>query len=394
MRKRHGAVRRVVLAGLAVCAGAAVEYLCDPDRGRSRRARARAKGVRAARLATGGLGVVARDAANRARGLAGATRYRVAGRRADDRILYERVRAELGRYVRHPHAVEVVVQDGTVRLGGDVLAREARPARRALRRIPGVREVEPHWNVHGSAETVPRLPDVSRTRGLMEERERPRGTVAGRIPERWSPSGRLAAAVAALSAWPLSARLPGPLAWAARAAGAVLLARAATNLPLRRLTGVHAGGRAVDVTRGIAIEASAEEIWPLVSDYSVLARIMPGVREIRRSADGRTTHWAVSGPAGVPVRFEAAETRREDGREIAWRTTEGRLVSHAGVLRLVPETGGRTRVEVRLAYNPLAGATGHAVACLLGADPGTRLRDGLLRLRGHVESGTQPVRSG
>ncbi|WP_205315182.1 SRPBCC family protein, partial [Nonomuraea lactucae] len=212
--------------------------------------------------------------------------------------------------------------------------------------------------------------------------------------ERWSPSGRVAAGAVAVSAWPLSRRLPRPFAWAVRGSGAVLLVRAATNLPLRRLTGVYAGGRAVDVSRGVSIEASAEEIWPLVSDYSVFARIMPDVREIQRSSDGRSSRWTVNGPAGVPIRFDAAETRREEGREIAWKTTDGRLVSHAGVLRLVPETPGRTRVEVRLAYNPLAGATGHAVARLLGADPGTRLRDGLLRLRRHVEGRARGVHAG
>uniref|UniRef100_UPI001963964B hypothetical protein n=1 Tax=Nonomuraea lactucae TaxID=2249762 RepID=UPI001963964B len=59
MRKPRGdrrSGREAAAAGaVGACAGAVAEYLCDPDRGRARRARVRDKGQRAARLVTGGL---------------------------------------------------------------------------------------------------------------------------------------------------------------------------------------------------------------------------------------------------------------------------------------------------------------------------------------------------
>jgi hypothetical protein len=58
------------------------------------------------------------------------------------------------------------------------------------------------------------------------------------------------------------------MAWPLRGAGVVLAARAMTNKPLRRLTSIRAG-RAVDVHDGIAVAASPDEIWSLISDYSV-----------------------------------------------------------------------------------------------------------------------------
>ncbi|MFI7705025.1 SRPBCC family protein [Nonomuraea sp. NPDC049480] len=373
--------RSIAAAGLGFCAGAAIAYLFDPARGRSRRARSRDKASHATHELRDGLGVLGRDLTNRSRGSAAAVRYRVAGRSADDRILYERVRAELGRHVSHPHAVEVHVQDRVVTLTGDVLAAEEERTRRALRRIPGVKRVEAGWVTHRAAEESFRLRGGGRRREPVPEL----------MQEQWSPTARFLAGTGAAALWAASGGLPRPAAWAIRGAGAVLAARAATNLPLRRLTGVNAGRRAVDITAAITVDAPAETIWALVSDYSVFPRFMPDVREVRRSGDGRTSHWLISGPAGAPIRFDATETRREEGREIAWRSAEGELIAHTGALRLTEQPDGRTRVQVRLTYNPVTGAAGHAVARLLGANPARRLRQDLMRLKSYVESERQPV---
>ncbi|WP_143590811.1 SRPBCC family protein [Thermoactinospora rubra] len=368
-------------AGAGACVGAVGAYFMDPDRGRARRARARDQMAHTTHEVMGGLGVLGRDLANRSKGLAATARYRFAGREADDRILFERVRAQLGLYLGHPHAVEVQVEDGMVRLSGDVLAGEDQRVRRAVRRIPGVRDVDIRWRVHRDASGVPTLQGPGRARRPVPEL----------LQEHWSPTARFLAGTAAASLWGMSRRMPAPLAWTMRCAGSVLAARAATNLPLRRLTGINAGRRAVDVTDAISIAAPPEQIWPLVSDYSMFEQILPDVRQVRRSEDGTRSHWEISGPAGIPVRFDAVETAREEGRRIAWKTVDGQLIAHTGAVRLDPEEGGGTRVQVQLAYNPVAGAAGHAVARLLGADPARKLREDLTRLKEHIE-GRQRVR--
>ncbi|WP_170222817.1 SRPBCC family protein [Nonomuraea turkmeniaca] len=382
-RQTHLA-EEAVAAGLGFCAGAAIAYLFDPARGRSRRAKGRDKAAHARHELRDGLGVLSRDLTNRSRGSAAAVRYRVAGRSADDRILYERVRAELGRHVSHPHAVEVHVQDRHVTLTGAVLAAEEERARRAIRRIPGVKHVEGGWVVHDDAAESPRLQGPGRRREPVPEL----------LQQQWSPTARFLAGAAAAGLLALPGGLPRPVAWAIRAAGALLAARVATNLPVRRLTGLNAGRHAVDITEGISIDAPVATVWALVSDYSVFPRFMPDVLEVRRSADGRTSHWTISGPAGTPIRFDATETGREEGREIAWQSAEGELIAHTGALRLAEQDDGGTRVQVRLAYNPVAGAAGHAVARLLGANPARKLRQDLMRLRSYAESRRQPVGSG
>ncbi|MGN9837058.1 SRPBCC family protein [Nonomuraea sp. H19] len=376
--------RTAAVAGVGAAVGAAVEYLFDPDRGRSRRAKVRDRASHATHELSYGLGRLSRDLNNRTRGVAAGTRFRVTGRFADDRILYERVRAQIGRYLAHPHAVEVKVEDRVARLHGDVLTGEDRRAVRAVRRIPGVKRVEVKWRVHRDPSEVPRFQGLARARQPVPEL----------LQQHWAPSVRFLAGTGAAAMWIFSRRLPRVISWPLRGAGFVLGARAATNLPLRRLTGINAGRRAVDVTRAVSVAAPPERIWPLVSDYSIFARIMPDVREVRRATDGRLSHWEIRGPAGRPIRFDAVETSRQEGSHIAWKSIEGQLIAHTGEVRLAPEEGGKTRVQVQLTYNPVAGATGHAVARLLGADPGTKLREDLLRLKSYIEEQRQPAMGG
>ncbi|GAA3222372.1 SRPBCC family protein [Nonomuraea helvata] len=372
------------MAGAGAAVGAAVEYLFDPDRGRSRRAKVRDQASHATHELTYGVGRLSRDLRNRSRGLAAGTRFRLAGRSADDRILYERVRAQIGRYLAHPHAVEVKVEDGVALLNGDVLTGEDRRAVRAVRRIPGIRSVEPRWHVHRDPSEVPRFQGTGRVRSPVPEL----------LQQHWAPSARFLAGTGAAALWIFAGRFPRAVAWPLRGAAIMLGARSATNLPLRRLTGINAGRRAVDVTRAVTIAAPPEQIWELLSDYSIFARIMPDVREVRRSVDGTKSHWEIRGPMGRPIRFDAVETSRQEGSHITWKSADGQLIAHTGEVRLAPEQGGRTRLQVQLTYNPVAGAAGHAIARLLGADPGTRLKEDLLRLKSCIEGQQQPVMSG
>lgn len=367
-----GQVRRAVgTAAVAAGVGAAVEYVLDPDRGHARRAKARDKAVHASVVVNNGCRVLVRDMAGRGRGVVAGARYLVAGRHVADDVLHERVRAELGRHVSHPHAVHVDVADGAVVLTGDVLAVEEQRTRRALRRVPGVRRVAADWTVHTDTTGVSALQGAGRARVPTMEL----------MQEQWSPTARFLMGTAAVGTWLVSRRTPAPVAWALRGAGTAIAARAMTNLPMRRITGVGAGRQAVRLHAAVCVPASPGRVWSVVSDYSVFPMFMPDVRLVNRSEDGQLSRWEIRGPGGIPVRFDAEETEREEGRRISWRTRDGEMVAHSGTLRLDPLEDGRTRVQVRLDYNPVAGAIGHAVAAVLGANPSRKLHDDLQRLR-------------
>jgi uncharacterized membrane protein len=365
--------------GLGAAAGAAVEYLFDPDRGRSRRAKMRDKVASGTHRSRDGLEVLAHDMAARGSGVVSAARYRIAGREADDRVLHERVRETLGRHVSHPHAVEVHVTDGVATLTGDVLAGEEGPACRAVKRVPGIKHVEARWSVHSDPTGVI----------MLQGGARPRGSIPELLQQNWSPTARFLAGSGGVALWALGGRLPAPVGWALRGTGAAFVARAVTNMPFKRLTGIGAGRHAVNIIDGISVAAPPEQVWPLISDYSIFRFLMPDVRDVRRDADATTSHWEIAGPAGVPVRFEAEETGRVDGREITWKTTEGQLIAHTGKIRVDPEPDVGSRIQVELSYNPMAGAVGHAIAKLFGADPKHKLDRDLRRLKSYIETGEQ-----
>ncbi len=67
------------------------------------------------------------------------------------------MRAELGRFVSHPRAIAVTVEDGQVRLRGPILAQEVDHLRAAIAKVGGVAGVEDALEVHESAGEVPGL---------------------------------------------------------------------------------------------------------------------------------------------------------------------------------------------------------------------------------------------
>jgi uncharacterized membrane protein len=361
----------------AAAAGAGLAYLFDPDRGRRRRALARDQLGKAARRATDAARVTRRDLAHRAQGTVARTRRRLDRSVPDAPTLVARVRSELGRVTRQVGAIEVDATDGHVTLRGDVLRRDHARVVRATRRVPGVRHVDDRLAIHETPGDVPGL------QGASARQPEPRAEL---LQERWAPGIRAMGAAAGALATGRGLRRGGVGGLLLAGAGLTTVARAVTNLPVTRLLGL-AGRRAVDVCEAIEIDAPVDEVWAAF-EPTRLPELMTHVRDVR-VVDGNRTHWTVEGPLGTTVEWDAVETVREPGARIAWKTCEGSTVEHAGVVRFERRGDRRTRVDVRLSYDPVAGAAGHAVASLLGADPHRQLRDDLMRLKTALETGTR-----
>jgi len=155
------------LRGAAI--GAAAMYMLDPDKGRRRRALARDKARRFAGDASDVLNAAAKDINNRMRGAkAEAARHLRREGTPDDLQLIERVRAQLGRAVSNPHAIQVGAREGRVVLSGPVLASEVDELIDAVSSVPGVTGVDDHLAVHPRAGSIPSLQGSGR-----RERSRP-----------------------------------------------------------------------------------------------------------------------------------------------------------------------------------------------------------------------------
>jgi len=359
-------------------AGAALQYVFDPDLGRRRRARLRDALVSTSSQLSDAGSVTARDVGNRARGQVARLRSLTRSGPATDEQVAERVRAEIGFAVDHPSAIDVGVRDGRVTLSGPVLAHEVRHLLDTVRAVRGVRDVDNRLEVHREPGNVPGL------QGAPSRRRRGgRGTF---MQEVWSPSARLAAGAGGAALSVLGLRAGGVGGTALGLGGLAMLLRGATNLNLARLTGIGAGRRAIVVQKTLTVQAPVEQVFDAWSRYENFPQFMSWVREVRRSADGRS-HWTIAGPAGAPVEWDTEQTAFQRNELIAWRTVPGSIVQHAGVVRFEPGPSGGTRVTVRMSYTPPAGAIGHGVAALLGFDPRRIMDQDLVRLKSLLEEG-------
>jgi len=316
---------------------------------------------------------------NRARGLAAEMRSLVSSEEVSDEKLVARVRSRMGRFVSHPSAIEVRADQGRVTLSGPILAHEVDDLLSNISSVPGVTEIDDQLEVHKQAGDVP---------GLQGGRPRP-GDRFELMQENWSPTARLlvGAAGGALAVYGLSRR--DPLSLGLGTIGIGLLARGITNTEMKRLIGVGGGRRAVEIQKDINIAAPVEEVYQFWTNYENFPRFMSNVREVRDAGNGQS-HWVVAGPAGVPVEWDAVITERVPNRLLAWKTVEGSAVEHAGIIRFDPNADGSTRVDVKMSYNPPAGALGHGVAALFGSDPKREMDEDLMRMKTLIETGKEP----
>lgn len=359
----------------AAAAGAFSMYLLDPDHGRRRRAVMRDRLVSGIGHLDDATSVASRDLRNRARGVAHEVRARFTQEEVSDEVLCERVRSRLGWAVSHPGAIEVSSLSGRVTLSGAVLEREYVRLLRTVWAVRGVADVEDRLAVYESPAGIS---------ALQGGGGRTSGHRFGPWQENWPPGVRVimgAAGGALLINALVGSR--SALGILGGLAGAALIARSSTNMPIDRMVGVRSP--AMEVQKCIDVAAPVEQVFETFSQLERFPEFMTHVRQVRVLGDG-TSQWTVEGPAGRTISWEAVTTRLEPNRLIAWRTLPGSAVEHAGLLRFEPNQGG-TRVLVTLSYTPPGGALGHAVARLFGTDPKSELNDDLMRMKVFLETG-------
>ena len=214
--------RGTALTGLGV--GVGLMYFLDPERGRRRRALVKDKLTHTAHLGVDAMGATGRDLSHRTAGAVARVRGALDRRPVDDVVLVQRMRAQLGRVVTHPHAIAVDATAGRVRLRGPILRQEVDRLIRAAHRVRGVRDIVNELEVHARPDGIPALQG-----GGAPAASGPA------IPQlRWAPATRImvGTSATALLGYGASRRdIPGALL---AASGLGLLARAVTNLAARR----------------------------------------------------------------------------------------------------------------------------------------------------------------
>jgi len=356
--------------------GAGLMYLFDPERGLARRAQLRDRYDSARRAAQQGTGAAQTDLRNRVQGwTAFARSWLSSDEPVGDETLAARVRAAIGRVSAHPSSIEVTAQNGRAILRGPILAEEVPLVIDCAYGVRGVVAVDNQLEVHAAPGNVAGLQGGRTRTGLGSN---------------WSPGVRIGAGVGGGLLALRGLTRGGLVSRALGVGGVALLARAATGLDLRRLTGIGARRRGVDIQKTARIQAPIErvfEVWERCENYP---NFMTHVRQVQQLQDGQTPkrwRWTVTGPAGTEFDFETKISAYERNRLIGWRTEPGSLIQHEGQVRFTEEPGGATRADIRMSYNPVAGAVGHAVARLFGADAKRQIDDDVMRMKQYIESG-------
>ncbi len=357
--------------------GAGLMYYLDPYRGRRRRAMVRDRMAHAVNMIGAGTRTTARDLNHRAHGILAEGGHLFRNQDVSDEVLEARVRSKLGRLVSNPHAIAVAVDNGRVALSGPIPALEVTRLLKGVSKIPGVRLVKDALMAHMGTDEKPGAKEV-RTR--MKSRAN------------WAPSKRLLACVTggALMGYCMKRRDSTiSMTTGLGVMGLGLVARALTNLETKRLIGIGAGDGAVMAQKSISINAPVERVYEFFTKSQNFPHFMTNVREVRHTGTGRS-RWTVAGPMGLPVSWTAQITENVPNHLITWETMPDSLVKCSGTIQFRPVNNGATQVEIKLLYNPIAGAMGHAMARFFGVDPKSEMDADLLRMKTMIETGHAP----
>jgi uncharacterized membrane protein len=90
------------------------------------------------------------------------------------------------------------------------------------------------------------------------------------------------------------------------------------------------------------------------------------------------------------VHWDAQITEFEFNKLLAWESLPDAMIGQRGVTRFTSNADGSSRIDVKMSYNPPAGALGHAIAELFGVDPKHEMDDDLMRMKSYIETGVSP----
>ena len=142
-----------------VAVGTVAMYFLDKDSGRRRRALVHDKFVAAENDVVDMAESAGKLVADHLKGMVATRRFDGAGgdEPKTDSQLHERVRARLGRLVSHPRSIQVEVDQGNIRLRGQILTRELDDLLYEIRQMRGIKTVRNELTCHDTAQGISEL---------------------------------------------------------------------------------------------------------------------------------------------------------------------------------------------------------------------------------------------
>lgn len=145
--------------------------------------------------------------------------------------------------------------------------------------------------------------------------------------------------------------------------------------------------KGIKVSEVVTISKPKEELFHFWRNLENLPRFMRHLESVK-NIDGKRSHWAARGPAGLRVEWDAEIVREIENELITWQSFEGADVQNAGSISFRDAPGGRgTEVKVILRYDAPGGRAGAALAKLFGEEPSQQVREDLRRFKQLMEAG-------
>lgn len=334
-----------LVTGLAV--GAAAMYILDPNKGRRRRATLRDQVGHLTRQTGSAVNVSTRDLAHRVQGMVAVSRNALRPQRLhpSDEILEDRVRAKLGRYVSHPHAIDVHAHEGHITLDGLILTHEIDPLISAVFKIPGVNRIENRLEAHQKDDHLPSLQG-----GLPRTGEK-----INLFQSYWSPSTRLVVGLLAMASLVYGSRRREAIGNLMTWTGLFALTRSITHAHFQSAIMIH---------KTVNIHAPIDEVFLLFTHRDHFPGFIKNITIVEKTKN-RTLHW---------------------------KQTEGSLLNICGQARFFESDPGKTKIEIDFSYQPPLGELGHLLARTFGIDLKKKLEASLLQIKQILEQGEQEMK--
>ena len=161
-----------------------------------------------------------------------------------------------------------------------------------------------------------------------------------------------------------------------------------------RTDGNGSGAATIEAAAAITIGRPIAEVYEFWRAFENFPRFMRNLDAVEDLGGGRS-RWRVTGPAGVPVEWDAQIVSDQERHMISWRSLPGSTVDNHGAVRFEQAPAGRgTEVHAQISYQPPAGELGHTAAWLFGRSPRQQMREGLRRVKQILELGEIPLSDG
>lgn len=179
--------------------------------------------------------------------------------------------------------------------------------------------------------------------------------------------------------------------------GADLATNGATGHHLHEFLGAveHVGPRGtriphqvgVQVQRSVLVNTTPDQAYAFVRNLENLPRFLKHLKNVQIS-DEKLSHWAVRGPGGKDIEWDAEIITDAPGHLISWRSLDHPDVKSAGSVHFEPAIAKRgTMIRVRMQYLPIGGALRAFVGKVFGDDPDLQIDEDLHRLKQVLETG-------